>query len=311
MIKAIKKFIKRNRIISFFGLISVVISASYAITYNMPDYFGIESWYSLFNNISISYIAALIFYILQVYKPECDNSKKAHVILNPLFLDLIKFMEVTIACCRKYVSVSDTGHIVINWWDKEQKVLYIAPTVEDSNGESHETAVRKSELELRKIDDIYKSKIREIKDRIVFRDCDTDILYALSKLEASDFFKFTIVSALKLDRGFVTYSGFPSSVDKFEVLKDEFKRCCGITHKYGVRDAEDMEMALNETIFYKDALKKGSIEEFNEVLYREYLKKQFKSMNISEEQRDQLIDSIMQDVMKVIKEKVKQSTPAK
>lgn len=273
----------------------------------MPDYFGIESWYSLFNNISISYIAALIFYVLQVYKPECDNSKKAKVILEPLFLDLIKFMEVTIACCRKYVSVSDTGHIAINWWDKEQKVLYFVPTVEDSK--SQETAVRKSEQDLKRVDEIYKSKIREIKDRIVFRDCDPDILNALSKLEASNFFKNTVIAALMLDRGFITFSGFLGSVDKFEVLKDEFKKCCSITRKYGIRDAEDMEKALNEAIFYKNALKAGSVEKFDEIMYREFLKQQFKSMNISEEQRDQLIDSIMQDVMKVIKEKVKQSSP--
>ena len=307
MIKALKKFIKRNAIISFFGLISIVISASYAITYNMPDYFGIESWYSLFNNISISYIVALIFYVLQVYQPECDNSKKAQVILEPLFLDLIKFMEVTIACCRKYVSVSDTGHIAINWWDKEQKVLYFVPTVEGSK--SQETAVRKSEQDLKRVDEIYKSKIREIKDRIVFRECDPDILNALSKLEASDFFKNTVIVTLMFERSLVTFPGFLSSVDKFEVLKDEFKKCCGITSKYGVRDAEDMEMALNETIFYKGALSKSSIEEFDEILYREYLKNQFKSMNISEEQKNQLIDDIMKEVTKVIKAKVSQSSP--
>ena len=69
----------------------------------MPDYLGIESWYSLLNNISISYIAALIFYVLQVYKPECENSKKAYMTLEPLFLELIQFIEVTIACCRKYI----------------------------------------------------------------------------------------------------------------------------------------------------------------------------------------------------------------
>ena len=56
------KFIKRNKIISAFGAIAVLISVSYAITYNMPDYFGIESWYSLFNNISISYIALYLSY---------------------------------------------------------------------------------------------------------------------------------------------------------------------------------------------------------------------------------------------------------
>ena len=91
-----KKFLKRNFIISIFGFISVLITASYAITYNMPDYFGIESWYSLFNNISISYIAALIFYVLQVYKPECEKSRKAQAALTPLFLDLIQFIEIAI-----------------------------------------------------------------------------------------------------------------------------------------------------------------------------------------------------------------------
>jgi len=303
------KFIKRNAIISLFGVISIAISVSYAVTYNMPDYFGIESWYSLFNNISISYIAALIFYILQVYKPECDNSKRAQVILKPLFLDLIKFTEIAIACCRKYVSIDEKGYLTINWWDKEQKILYFVPIVENFNGNSREIAVRKSEIELRKVDTIYKSKIRGIKERIDFKDCDPDILNALSKLEATDFFKTTVIAALMIDRSFVTFSGFMNTVDKFEVLKDELKKCCGVTCKYGVKDADDMEMALSETIFYKDALKAESIDKFNEMYHREFLKKRLKSLNVGEEQLNQLIDGIMQEVMKTLKDKASSSPP--
>jgi len=48
--------------ICFFAFISNLVVISYTITYNTPDYFGIEGWYSLLNNISISYIAAFIFF---------------------------------------------------------------------------------------------------------------------------------------------------------------------------------------------------------------------------------------------------------
>lgn len=260
----------------------------------MPDYLGIENWYSLLNNISISYIAALIFYVLQVYKPECDNSKKAQVILEPLFLDLIKFIEITIACCRKYVFIDENDKIEIKWWDKEQKILYFVPIITGSNDHSNNSAIRKSVAELKQIDSIYKSKIREIKERIDFRDCDPDILSVLSKLEATDFFRNTVIAALMFDRSIVKFSGFQHSVDQFEIIKDEFKKCCGITHKYDVRDAEDMEMALNEAVFSKNALRVGSIDKFNETLYREFLKKKLNPLVADKKELDQLVDSAMQ-----------------
>lgn len=295
------KFVKRNMIISIFGFISICISASYAITYFMPDYLGIESWYSLFNNISISYIAALIFYVLQVYKPGCDNGKRAKVILEPLFLDLVKFIEITIACCRKYVSIDEKGKLVIDWWDKEQKVLYFVPIKDGSDNQSKGSAIRKSEVELRKIDNIYKSKIKEIKERIDFRDCDTEILSALSKLEACDFFRSTVIAALMFDRSIVGFPGFQNSVDQFEIIKDEFKRCCQITCKYKVRDAEDMEMALNEAVFYKNALQVESVDKFNETLYSEFIKKKMEPLVKDEEQLNQLVDSAMLEIVKTLK----------
>lgn len=292
------KFIKRNTIISIFGFISILISVSYAITYHMPDYFNIENWYSLFNNISISYIAALIFYVLQVYKPECDNSKKAQVILEPLFLDLIKFIEITIACCRKYVSIDETGKIVINWWDEEQKILYFVPIINGSNGHSNKSAIRKSKAELKQIDNIYKSKITEIKERIDFRDCDVDIRRVISKLEATDFFRNTIIVALMFEKSFIAFPEFQNSVDQFEKIKDELKRLCGITYKYEVRNAEDMEMALNEAIFHENALQAGSVDKFNETLYREFIKKKLKPLVANEEQLNQLVDSAIYQMTK-------------
>lgn len=303
------KFIKRNFIISIFGLVSVLISFSYAITYYMPDCFGIENWYSLFNNLSISYIAALIFYVLQVYIPKCDNSKRAQVILEPLFLDLIKFMEITVACCRKYVSMDENGKISINWWDREQNILYFVPIVTGSDEHGNNSAIRKTKVELRQINNIYKSKIKEIKERIDFRDCDPDILSALSKLESTEFFRNTVITALMFDRSFVGFSGFYNSVDQFEIIKDEFKKCCGITYKYEVRDAEDMEIALNEVIFYKNALQVESIDAFNEAFHREFLTKKIGPMVEDKEQLNQIVDSVMQEISKSIEDKTNLSSP--
>ncbi len=296
-----KKFLKRNFIISIFGFISVLITASYAITYNMPDYFRIESWYSLFNNISISYIAALIFYVLQVYKPECEKSRKAQAALTPLFLDLIQFIEIAIDCCRKYVSIDEAGKIKIDWWDKEKKVMYFIPVIDNSNNCGHRPAIRKSVEDLRETDNIYKSKIKEMKDRIDFRECDPDILNALSKLEAADFFKSIVNVILMFEGTFITFPDFQKQVDKFETLKNEFKRCCGITCEYRVRNAENIEIAASDAIFYKKALQATSVDEFNEIAYREYLKLQLKSLIPDEMQLNELIDCILAEVMKKCK----------
>lgn len=57
----IKLFYEKHRILSIIAIIAAVICLSYSATYKLPDYLGIEGWYQLFNNLSISYIAALIF----------------------------------------------------------------------------------------------------------------------------------------------------------------------------------------------------------------------------------------------------------
>lgn len=285
------KFIKRNKIISAFGAISILISVSYAITYNMPDYFGIESWYSLFNNISISYIAALIFYILQVYEPDCEKSKQAQIILWPLFSELVEFIELSIACCRKYVSTAE-GTIAIDWNNKEEKVIYFVPIIEGENS-GHRPAIRKSASDMKTIGNDYRLKIKEIKERISFRDCNSDILNALSKLESSDFLKTTLPAVLMFEGTFIKFPDFQKSVDEFELIKDDFKKCCGITHKYEIRDAEDMEIATSEAIFLKKALQATSVDDFNEIVIREHFRQKLKPLVPDEKQLETLITNAL------------------
>lgn len=296
-----KEFIKRNILISTFGFISVVIVISYAITYNMPDYFGIEGWYSLFNNISISYIAALIFYVFQVYKPECDKQKRAHLILNPAFSDLIEYIETAIACCRKYIAINENGNVVIDWLNKDEKIIYYVSQIEGSSDHSHRPATKKTKSDLLDMENIYKSKIHALKERIDFRDCAPDILSILSELESADFFKTTLNTALMLEGTFVKFPDFQNRVDQFEVTKDAFKKVCGITKKFEVRDAKELEIAACEAIYYGKALQAGSTEEFAEIAYKEYINMKLKAVIKDDAQRKQIVDETFQDALKVIR----------
>ena len=286
------RFIKRNKIISFFGFIASMISLSYAITYNMPDYFGIEGWYSFFNNVSISYIVALIFYVLQVYIPECHKSQRAQKILEPLFADLIKFMEVTIACCRRFVSVDEKDKLTIDWGDKDKKILYFVVQSDDKVNSRQGTLNRRTVAEVSQLESVYKEKVDNIKNRIDFRECNPEILNCFSKLEAEEFYK-SINSALVFDNTIISFPSFQESVDRLENIKDEFKKCCSITGKYEIRDAENKEIAICEAIFTKNVLKAPSFAQFNETVQREAIKIQLKSFTSDEKQLEELTDKVM------------------
>lgn len=287
-----KKFIKKNKTISLFGFISICISVSYAVTYNMPDYFGIEGWYSLLNNISISYIAALIFYVLQIYKPMCENSDRALAILEPLFNDLSKFIEICIECCRKFISIDEEDKILIDWYNKEEKVLYFIPEIKGKKKETR-PAIKKTKSELMMLEKEYKSKIREIKERIDFRECDPSIIKALSKLESTDFYKSVINVALNLEESFITIKDLEEKIVKFEELKDEFKRYCGISVRYTIRDPKTEEIAAIEAILNNNALQSKTESDFVRVLFQKDIELKFGQLFKDEKQRNELSDACL------------------
>ena len=260
------KFIKKNKIISVFASFSVFIVVSYAITYSMPDYFGIEGWYSLFNNIAISYIAAMILYVLQVYIPDCKNQTKAQIVMKPLFIKLVEFLEITIVCCRKYVTIKDNEEIMINWSNIKDKSIYFVPV---KNGkEETRPAVKKTIDDIRYLDETFKININEIKEKIYFKMCDDIIQNILSELEMTDFYKTKIISVLTFDATYVPVKNFQQSIDELEKIKDKFKKNCGITDIYEIRDPQKEEIAAYEAILHDNALQARTVDEFIETVLR-------------------------------------------
>lgn len=289
-------FVKKYKAIFAFAVISVLIVILYAITYNLPDYFHLEGWYVLLNNLAISYIAAFIFFVLQVYIPENNKNKRAFTVLRPLFLDLIKFIEITIEVCNKYVSCDDTGKIIINWTNKEDMRIYFTAFKENYEDGNTTLCVTKEEIE--NLENKFNSKIDSIKSKTEFFMCDQQILDAFSNIELSAFYKSHIKAALMFSQSFVKFNNFHICVNELEQIKDNFKKCCGITDKYIIRDSEKTEIALYDAIFKKKALQLTSIYEFNKTTYKEYFNNILKDDIKDDKIRDSLAQKLVDQVVK-------------
>lgn len=78
LVKNIKIFIKRNKIIFAFFIISIIVIAAYYLTMDLPELFkGAERWFNLFSQLSIGYIINFIFYVTQVYIPNNKRDSMA------------------------------------------------------------------------------------------------------------------------------------------------------------------------------------------------------------------------------------------
>ena len=78
LVKKIKIFIKRNKIIFAFFIISIIVVAAYYLTMDLPELFnGAERWFNLLSQLSIGYIINFIFYVTQVYIPNNKRDSMA------------------------------------------------------------------------------------------------------------------------------------------------------------------------------------------------------------------------------------------
>ena len=131
----------------------------------MPDYLGIEPFYSFLNNISISYLAAVIFYVVQVYIPSEEDEKKSLEILKPKFQQLIEFIEITILVYEKFVKIKDKG-VNIEWTEKD-KIYFRYHKVGTEKSSSPRCYTKQDMLNLQNtlkkhLDDIRESSVLDI-----------------------------------------------------------------------------------------------------------------------------------------------------
>lgn len=90
-VRKILVFIEKNKLITYFFIISLFIIVSYIWTMEWPELFdGAEKIYNLFFQLSIGYIINFMFYITQVYIP---NERKGITVKRCISKRIEKLMD--------------------------------------------------------------------------------------------------------------------------------------------------------------------------------------------------------------------------
>lgn len=275
-IEKIKHFYFSNKEISIIGIICILISVSYMITYNMPDYFGIEPFYSWLNNLAISYIAALIFFVVQVYVPEERNKKNCMEVLRNKFVSITTFIDVSIMLCKKHIKIKDKGADLI--WNGDNEKLYIKYS---KVGDDKAFTCRSyTKTEIFRLQNIFDSKISEIKNSSVIKYCDYGLLELLSQIEDAKFFD-GISYVIRLANTEIGFPKFGNNLTKIESLNDKLKEMCFIKSDYQLHDIEESDKFVADLPRNDISEELKSIRDFNIVRMKCYIKQQLDAQGVS------------------------------
>ena len=172
------------------GVVASLIIISYAATFYMPDYFHIEGWFSMLTNIAISYMAAVFFYLFQVYLPEKRKAKLALEANKGLLLDMQKKLIITALVMEKYFSV-ENNHLMILWNGRNEEVLYFgyrANGNDGNDGKRSSTPCSYRKDDFQNLQRSFTDRIDKIKQSVYAPYFTDDLLKLLSDLELTGLF---------------------------------------------------------------------------------------------------------------------------
>ncbi len=298
IIKDVKQFFLADKGISIIGIISVMISISYVLTYKMPDYFGIEPIYAWLNNIAISYVAAMIFFVVQVYIPEQKNKKQCMEVLRSNFIDLAKFIDLTILVCQKHIEIKDKGANLL--WNGDGEKIYIKYLRCDDINKFFDKSYTKTEIF--GLVNQYNKKIDKIKESSVIKFCAYEILEILTKLETINFYA-NIQHIIEYANTEINFQSFKVAIEDFKNLNNKLKSMCMIDIKYQLCEVEEIDKVYADLPRSNVIQNTTSVREFNVEIQKQNIRNQLKAQGT--ELPDEYINAMAQYVVELAPKKNK------
>lgn len=235
----------------------------------MPDFFGIEPLYAWLNNIAISYDAAMIFFVVQVYIPEQKNKKHCMEVLKNNFVELAKFLDLTILICKRHIKIKETGADLL--WNSEEEKIYIKYSKLDDIKAFSITSYTKSEIY--DLDKQFNKKIAKIKESPVIKFCDYELLEILTKIEASNFYK-TLQRTVMFANTVTNLQGFNDAVNDLQELDDKMKNLCMIDVNYRLYEIDEMDKIYADLPRNNIVKSLTSVREVNIEVQKQNIKRQ-------------------------------------
>lgn len=190
MEKEIKLFIKSNRLLTRWLLVSIALVISYEFAKGMPELFPHGDFvYNFFVQLGLAYIASFIFYIFQVYLPEVKNKRivdsyvieKMKLIVRDHFIEIEQLIQGTnCKCDKENIEQEDFSYIFKKIAPYSDSGVYIGV-----QNMSQEIQANWSTLLQQKIS-LHRVNIDKIISHIPL--VDIEVIKLMHQLECSDYF---------------------------------------------------------------------------------------------------------------------------
>ena len=238
IIEAVKRFVKRNRLLSILSFIAMSIIISYTLTSHLPEIVpGIGKWYKLMFDLSLGVIVNLIFYLFQVYLPQLEAEKNSLPVITPELVKLIDKMQEIVLVLEYYLPDYKQGKFNI----LNDTVYYMLKDNADiRRGWSRKFILSNDFLPLIESAD---KTLDRLLSSIFLPNCDSELIELLGKMKLNGFLKALESAA---EDGFdpkCNYSDFKRYQSEFFYLYEKLKGYANGYHKHYIDQlsAEEIE----------------------------------------------------------------------
>lgn len=215
---AIRKFVKHNRTLTVFTIIAATITISYVLTSELAELFpGAGKWYKLVADLSIGVIINFIFFLFQVYIPQCEAEKKAFPVIKPELIRLVEEIQELLLILNQYLPDYRVGSFNV----ANSQVHYML---------MHDENVRKGWA---RQFDLYhdfiplvataERSLDKVLSSALLPNCDAELTQLLGKIKLNGFLKTVKDAAQDKFDSRCNYGDFQKYYGEFVLLYEELK----------------------------------------------------------------------------------------
>lgn len=227
------------------------------------------SFLNVFTNISISYIAAMIFYYFQTIISNKKYKEIAYQVLNPSFFKLIEMIEVTIKFVDKYIDFNNNG-IKINWnGDNDEKAIYFQYT----NGVNEILIPRKIKKEsILKSQLDFRNLVNDIRISNFYKYLDNELIILIEKIFTIDLF-YDVAILFNSEESVSDLNYLKQKIMKYSCNVEELKNLTKIHCFYKIIDIKSDSVLRKCGDFMYDLLYFcKDIKLYNKIIEDEYIR---------------------------------------
>lgn len=197
-------------------------------------------------------------------------------VLRNKFVSITTFIDVSIMLCKKHIKIKDKGADLI--WNGDNEKLYVKYS--KVGNDKAFTCKSYTKTEIFRLQNIFDSKISEIKNSSVIKYCDYELLELLSQIEEAKFYDdiSRVIMCANAELGF---PDFDNTLNKFQSMSEKLKDMCIIKNNLQLHNIEQSDKFFAD-LHRKDIPKElKSIRDFNITNMKQYIKQQLDEQGVS------------------------------